>query len=107
MDKQNEIENIVVLLSKHICRDKGCNNCEFYNGAKEDDSCCVDYLKTIAEIIINAGYGNVKETITEFIEWLIENWEFVDYNANGEPCITLRNGKSVKLKEILQEYKRS
>ena len=86
MDKQKAIEEMTEALSIHTCYDEW--------QAKEYGLECID-LDLTARHLVNAGYGNIAQTLTEFAERLKE--KFSECNTYA------RNKIDETLKEFLGE----
>ena len=87
MDKQKAIEEIVELLFKHSgcasCKRKPCKDCAVRSN-------CAEYR--LATALANAGYGNIRQALTEFAEMLKDkigneyNLDTLDNDAIKDCC---------------------
>lgn len=81
MNNKQEINRIRKKLSKHLCRECGCLECEFYRSAEQVDGCCREYIGTISKTCAKVGIGDKKQAVKEAFEKLKDE---AVYFAGGE-----------------------
>lgn len=100
MDKQKAIEEIAQVIVKYNCKPCGCEHCEWC----PEDGSCDDYASyhNIANNIYDAGYGNIKQALTEFLERLKKNLIPIIGISNNE--IIEHYVSEKKIDETLKEF---
>ena len=100
MDKQKEIENMTDLLVKNgIFNNLVCKQDYSY-----PDAVIAECNRQVAELLVNAGYGNIKQALTGFAKRLKQEFFFIKTSASKEALYQFTDSQLDKiLKEILGE----